>query len=131
MQFPGREKVYWLLLVVGLLIFVIWRMIRPMNIFVVSDEFARPMVMTRPSGLESLKAEECGECHAEIYKVGTASPVKHVLLLNLFTAISSLNLIIQGWIECNETQRILIVGSQMLGIALLHSASFFRRQARS
>lgn len=43
-------------------------MIRPMNIFVVSDEFARPMAMTVPDGLDSLRAGECGQCHPEIYK---------------------------------------------------------------
>jgi hypothetical protein len=67
MQYPGWKKVCRLLIVAGLLIFFIWRLIRPMNIFVVSDEFARPMVMAVPSGLKSLKAEECGACHSEIY----------------------------------------------------------------
>lgn len=49
--------------------FLAWRMIRPMNIFVVSDEFAKPMAVTSiPPGLDSLRASECGECHAEIYR---------------------------------------------------------------
>jgi len=38
-----------------------------MNIFIVSDEFARPMTMTVPDGLGSLRADECGGCHVEIY----------------------------------------------------------------
>ncbi len=56
-----------------LVLFLIWRMIRPMNIFVVSDEFARPMAMTVPDGLDSLRASECGGCHPAIYKEWQAS----------------------------------------------------------
>ena len=37
-----------------------------MNIFVVSNEFARPMAMTVPGELDSLRTDECGECHAAI-----------------------------------------------------------------
>jgi hypothetical protein len=52
-----------------LLTFLAWRMIRPLNIFVVSDEFAKPMAVTSsPTGLESLRASECGGCHGEIYR---------------------------------------------------------------
>jgi len=44
-------------------------MIRPLNIFVVSDEFAKPIAFTsNPAGLESLRASECGGCHVEIYR---------------------------------------------------------------
>jgi len=57
-----------------LLIFLAWRMIRPMNIFVVSDEFAVPMAITLPpAGLDSLRASECGECHGEIYREWSGS----------------------------------------------------------
>jgi hypothetical protein len=68
MQGLGRKKTSWLLIGIGLLIFFTWRMIRPMNIFVVDDEFARPMEITVPPGLESLRASECGECHSAIYR---------------------------------------------------------------
>jgi hypothetical protein len=44
-------------------------MIRPMNIFVVSDNFARPMSIIGPAeGLESMQASSCGECHQQIYR---------------------------------------------------------------
>lgn len=44
-------------------------MVRPMNIFVVSDSFARPMtVINPPDGVDSPGAESCGECHPEIYR---------------------------------------------------------------
>lgn len=57
-----------------LLVFLAWRIIRPLNIFVVSDEFALPMAITdSPAGLDSLRASECGECHAEIYREWSAS----------------------------------------------------------
>jgi len=40
-----------------------------MNIFVVSDNFARPMSVTKPpNGVDSLRAESCGECHPAIYR---------------------------------------------------------------
>jgi hypothetical protein len=44
-------------------------MIQPINIFLISDKFATPMpITTPPPGLDSLRASECGECHAEIYR---------------------------------------------------------------
>jgi len=62
-----RKKV--LLIVIGLLtVFLAWRMLRPLNIFVVGDEFALPMEMTVPAGLETLLASDCGKCHADIYR---------------------------------------------------------------
>jgi len=74
MQYPGWKKVCWLFIAAGLLIFLTWRMIRPMNIFVVSDDFAVPMTITRPpEGLDSLTAGECGECHSEIYREWSGS----------------------------------------------------------
>lgn len=51
-----------------LLVFLGWRLVRPMNIFVVSENFERPIdtsaVSTRP---EALRADACGACHREIY----------------------------------------------------------------
>ncbi|MEN8136716.1 MAG: hypothetical protein ABFS18_14465 [Thermodesulfobacteriota bacterium] len=63
----ARNKV--LLLVVGLVtVFFAWRMVRPINIFVVGDEFALPMEMIVPAGLETPLASECGVCHPDIYQ---------------------------------------------------------------
>ena len=57
------------LTVIGLIaIFLAWRMLRPINIFVVSDQFALPMEMTVPAGLETLLASDCGKCHTDIYR---------------------------------------------------------------
>lgn len=48
--------------------FLTWRFIRPMNIFVVSEAFERPVDTTRvPEPLATLRAEECAVCHSEFY----------------------------------------------------------------
>lgn len=53
-----------LLLAVG---FLAWRFVRPMNIFVVTEAFERPIATMRiPSGLKTLSAGECGSCHREM-----------------------------------------------------------------
>ncbi|MEE9611954.1 MAG: multiheme c-type cytochrome [Desulfatiglandales bacterium] len=65
----GLKKGFFYVLLGALVIFFAYRMIRPMNIFVVSEEFERPMSVTaEPSGLDSLKGSECGVCHSEIYR---------------------------------------------------------------
>lgn len=48
--------------------FLTWRMVRPMSIFVVTDEFALPIAETEVQGLPNLNAETCGTCHQTIYK---------------------------------------------------------------
>ncbi len=55
-------------LIVLLAAFLIWRMVRPLNIFVVDPRFERPMSAPVPWGLASVKAEECGRCHDAIYR---------------------------------------------------------------
>jgi hypothetical protein len=53
-------------LALALAVFLAWRFLRPMSIFVVSDAFERPIVTTRiPSGLKTLNAAECGNCHRD------------------------------------------------------------------
>lgn len=48
--------------------FLAYRMVRPLNIFVVGEAFERPIATTSvPGGLGSLSAAECRGCHAEIY----------------------------------------------------------------
>jgi hypothetical protein len=61
-----RKSGYVLLAVLA--VFLLWRFVRPMNIFVVDEKFARPMRMEVPEGLDSLSAEECGGCHEAIYE---------------------------------------------------------------
>ncbi|MBI2833550.1 MAG: hypothetical protein HYX76_03880 [Acidobacteria bacterium] len=61
-----RALVY--VLIMGLTAFLAYRMVRPMNIFVVGDAFARPLPVTQPpAGLQSISAAECGGCHSAIY----------------------------------------------------------------
>lgn len=51
-----------------IIIFFIWRFIRPMNIFVVDDRFAWPVdTSATPAVLGKLSAKECGVCHEEFY----------------------------------------------------------------
>ncbi len=65
----ARKKIIWAIIIPVAAAFLAWRMIRPMNIFVVSDDFARPMDITEPpEGLASLSAASCGKCHPEIYR---------------------------------------------------------------
>jgi Cytochrome c554 and c-prime len=49
--------------------FLGWRLVRPMNIFVVSESFERPIdTSTISTPPEALRAEACGACHREIYE---------------------------------------------------------------
>jgi hypothetical protein len=60
--------IIWTLLVVVLLLFLAWRFLRPLNIFVVTAAFERPVnTQNIAAPLESLHAEECGACHPDFY----------------------------------------------------------------
>jgi len=48
--------------------FFFWRLLRPLNIFVVDERFERPMQVETPRGIASLSAKDCGKCHWEIYR---------------------------------------------------------------
>lgn len=61
------RKAGWFFFVV-FVVFFVWRLVRPMNIFVVDEKFARPMRIEVPEGLDSLNAGECGACHEAIYE---------------------------------------------------------------
>jgi len=58
-----------MIVVVGLVLFLAWRFIRPMNIFVVSDafEYAVPTA-DAPAMLSNLHAEKCAVCHQAFYQ---------------------------------------------------------------
>jgi len=48
--------------------FLVWRMLRPLNIFTVSTSFERPIdTGAAPEFLGTLRAEDCGRCHGAIY----------------------------------------------------------------
>lgn len=53
---------------IALLVFLLWRLIRPMNIFIVDDRFAWPIDTSQtPAVLGKLTAKECAACHQEFY----------------------------------------------------------------
>lgn len=62
-----KRRYLWVFLALAAAAFLLWRFVRPMNIFVVEERFERPIPANVPAGLSSLSAEECGTCHAEIY----------------------------------------------------------------
>jgi len=54
--------------VIALLLFIVWRLIRPMNISIVDDRFAWPVDTSKsPVMLGKLSAKECAACHQEFY----------------------------------------------------------------
>ena len=56
------------LLLAALVAFLAWRLVRPMNVFVVSEAFERPVPSTgMPVALASLSAKGCALCHREFY----------------------------------------------------------------
>jgi hypothetical protein len=62
------------LVLVALAIFLLWRFIRPMQIFIVSPAFERPIDTSQvPAMLTSLNAEECAKCHREFYAEWTTT----------------------------------------------------------
>lgn len=62
------KKRYLIIIFLGFTLFLLWRFIRPMNIFVIDDRFAEPIITSQaPEILGKLKAEECAVCHREFY----------------------------------------------------------------
>lgn len=69
-----RKTLVIIAVVIALTAFLAWRFLRPMNIFVVSDAFERPIPITvLPAGVESQSAKACGRCHTEIYHEWTTA----------------------------------------------------------
>ena len=55
-------------MIIAFIIFIIWRLIRPMNIFIVDDRFAWPVDTSQASGiLANLSSKNCATCHQEFY----------------------------------------------------------------
>ena len=61
-------KLFSFIAVIPIAAFLVWLFIRPMNIFVVDEKFARPIPVDIPEGLTSISAMECKKCHEEIYR---------------------------------------------------------------
>ena len=62
----NKKLVFGLCVLLAFTVFLVWRLVRPTNIFVVDERFERPMMAEIPEGLSSLSAEECGLCHEAI-----------------------------------------------------------------
>lgn len=61
------RKHFFFAIIVILLVFVGWRFFRPLNIFVVTDNFERPVDTTNvPERISGLRASDCGVCHRVI-----------------------------------------------------------------
>lgn len=63
-----RKRAFWIAVLVLVFAFFLWRMVRPLNIFVVDERFEKPLAIATPEGLRTLSARECGGCHEEIYR---------------------------------------------------------------
>ncbi len=61
------KTVSWALLLI-LLVFITWRLIKPLNIYDISERFERPVNTDKiPEPLKNLNAKECAQCHKEHY----------------------------------------------------------------
>jgi hypothetical protein len=68
MDARNRRRALWIVLCSLVSAFFLWRLIRPLNIFVVDDRFERPVAVATPEGLKSVSARECRACHEDIYR---------------------------------------------------------------
>lgn len=63
-----NKQILIIVVAIALLVFFIWRLVRPMNIFIVDDRFAWPVETSQtPAVLGNLSAKECAACHQEFY----------------------------------------------------------------
>ena len=63
-----NRKIIFSVFILAALVFLGWRLIRPLNIFIVSDAFERTIDTSNiPEPLQTLSAAECGSCHADFY----------------------------------------------------------------
>ena len=64
-----KKKLRWFFYLTGLtfIIFLIIRLVQPLSVYIVTDEFAYPIDIGEiPAGLESISVKECEKCHPEI-----------------------------------------------------------------
>jgi len=75
MRFARNKKTIIIgVVLIALITFLAWRLVRPMNIFVVSEAFERPVsTADMPASLQSLSAEGCAGCHREFYEEWSTS----------------------------------------------------------
>lgn len=64
-----KRTLYISLVIIVLIIFFAWRFMRPMNIFLVEDNFSQPIdTSQKPLMFKTLSAKECGTCHQSLYQ---------------------------------------------------------------
>lgn len=64
----SRTRLALVLIVAAATAFLGWRFVRPMNIFIVSDNFERPVSTAHvPELLDTLRADECAACHQDFF----------------------------------------------------------------
>jgi hypothetical protein len=62
------KKTIIIIMIIALVVFIVWRLIRPMNIFIVDNRFAWPIDTSQAAVvLGNLSAKECASCHQEFY----------------------------------------------------------------
>ncbi|HEC13018.1 MAG TPA: hypothetical protein ENI80_07170 [Acidiferrobacteraceae bacterium] len=63
-----NRTVFFIVALIAVIGFFVWRFIRPMNIYVVSEAFERPIdTSIIPAPLRTLRATECAACHSDFY----------------------------------------------------------------
>lgn len=65
----SKKRSIIIVVLIAIVLFFIWRLIRPMNIFIVDDRFAWPVDTSQtPAVLGKLSAKECAVCHQDFYE---------------------------------------------------------------
>jgi len=68
-QMVTKKRAILGLILLGFVGFLGWRFVRPMNIFVVSPAFERPISTAKvPDLFDTLSAKECASCHVDVFK---------------------------------------------------------------
>ncbi|MDE2088852.1 MAG: hypothetical protein KGJ12_02400, partial [Gammaproteobacteria bacterium] len=61
-------------LLAGVVAFLAWRMLRPLEIFSISPRFEYPLATAQlPPSLHDLSAQSCGACHTAVYHEWTTT----------------------------------------------------------
>lgn len=64
-----KRNILFIVIFTALAIFLGWRFLRPMQIFVVSPSFERPIdTSAAPTMFKTLSAQECAACHRDFYQ---------------------------------------------------------------
>jgi len=62
-----KRKIFWVAVIL-IIAFVGWRFLRPLNIFIITPNFERPVdTSNAPAMFSTLRADECATCHQAFY----------------------------------------------------------------